>query len=108
MKHGSLTNLIHAENKSADPKVGDGATLILWSDRHAYTIISVKKTYLLATRDIAERTDQNFEKGPQEYTYHIDLEALPQRANRRKDGNFYIGGQVLKVGYRNEYRDPNF
>lgn len=108
MNYGTLTNLVYAENKSYEPKIGDGATLICWSDRRAYTVIDVKKTYLLVTRDIVERTDRNFEKGPQEYLYETDINARPQRANLRKDGNYYLGGQVLKVGYRNEYEDPTF
>ena len=108
MTYGTLTNLIYSENKSPEPKIGDGATLLCWSDRHAYTIVDVKKTYLLATYDIVERTDRNFENGPQEYSYQTDPDALPERANLRKDGDYYVGGQVLKVGYRNEYEDPNF
>lgn len=91
-----------------EPKIRDGATLICWSDRRAYTIVDVKKTYVLATRDDVKRTDRNYQKGPQEYSYQTDPEATPERANRRKDGNYYLAGQVLKVGYRNEYRDPNF
>jgi hypothetical protein len=105
MNYGTLTNLVYAENKSPEPKIGDGATLICWSDRRAYTVVSIKKTYLLATRDIVERTDQNFEKDPQEYTYQIDPDATPVRANLRKDGKYYIGDQVSKIGYRNEHYD---
>ena len=108
MKYGTLTNLVYAESTNPKPKVGDGATLLLWSDRMAYTIVDVKKNYVLATRDNVERTDRNFEKGPQEYSYRPDPEASVERANLRKDGNYYIGDQVLKVGYRNEYYDPHF
>jgi hypothetical protein len=108
MNYGTLTNLIYAEDKAIEPKIGDGATLLHWSDRHAYTIVDVKKTYVLATRDIAERTDQNFERGPQEYSYQTDPEASPVRANLRKDGKYYIGNQVLKIGYRNEHYDYSF
>lgn len=108
MTYGTLTNLVYAEDKSPAPKIGDGATLICWSDRHAYTIVDVKKTYILATRDNVERTDRNYQEGPQEYSYQTDPEAVPERANLRKDGNYYIGDQALKVGYRNEYEDPYF
>ena len=82
--------------------------MICWSDRMAYTIVDVKKNYVLATRDEVQRTDQNFEKGPQEYSYQTHPEALVERANLKKDGQYYIGRQVLKVGYRNEYEYPNF
>ncbi|GAB4008951.1 hypothetical protein GCM10028808_16090 [Spirosoma migulaei] len=108
MKYGTLTNLIYAEGKTVEPKIGDGATLLQWSDRHAYTVIEVKKNYILVTRDIAERVDQNFEKGPQEYKYQLDPDAAPVRANLRKDGKYYIGDQVLKIGYRHEHYDYSF
>ncbi|AKD53532.1 hypothetical protein [Spirosoma radiotolerans] len=108
MNYGTLTNLIYAEDKPADPKIGDGATLLQWSNRHACTVIEVKKNYVLVTRDIAERTDQNFEKGPQEYAYQLDPDATPVRANLRKEGKYYIGNQALKIGYRNEHYDYTF
>jgi hypothetical protein len=108
MKYGTLTNLVYAEDKPVEPKVGDGATLIHWSDRHAYTIVEVKKTYVIAKRDIAERVDKNFEQGPQEYTYKTDVDALPERANLRKDSKYYIGDQVLNIGYRREHYDYSF
>lgn len=108
MNYGTLTNLVYSEEKPVEPKIGDGATLLCWSDRHAYTIVDVKKSYVLVTRDIAERTDQNFERGPQEYTYQNAPDATPARANLRKDGRYYIGNQVLKIGYRNEHYDYSF
>jgi len=108
MTYGTLTNLVYAEDKLPEPKIGDGATLICWSDRRAYTIIDVKKTYLLATRDIAERTDHNFENRPQEYSYTPDPDATPVRANLRKNGNYYIGNQALKVGHRDKHYDYSF
>ena len=108
MTYGTLTNLVYSENKSPKPKIGDGATLLLWSDRHAYTVIEVKKNHVFVTRDIAERTDQNFEKGPQEYTYQTDPDATPIRATLHKSGKYYIGNQVLQIGYRNEHYDYSF
>ncbi|WP_020606399.1 hypothetical protein [Spirosoma spitsbergense] len=108
MKYGTLTNLVYAEGGTSEPKIGDGATLLCWSDRHAYTIVEIKKNYVLVTRDIAERIDRNFENGPQEYSYQNDPDAKPVRANLRKDGKYYIGNQVLKIGYRNEHYDYSF
>ena len=108
MNYGTLTNLVYAEDKSSEPEIGGGATLLCWSDRKAYTIVDVKKNYVLATRDDVARTDRNFEKGSQEYLYQTDPEALVERANLKKDGKYYLNGQVLKIGYRNEYEDPSF
>lgn len=108
MNYGTLTNLVYSESTAIEPKAGDGATLLQWSDRHAYTVVEVKKNYILATRDVAERIDQTFEKGPQKYSYQSDPDATPVRANLRKDGKYYVGNQVLVVGYRNEHYDYSF
>ena len=34
--------------------------------------------------------------------------AVPEQANWRKDGNYYIGNHPLKVGYRSEHYDYAF
>lgn len=108
MKYGTLTDLVYSEDKVPQPKIGDGATLLCYSDRHAYTVVGVEEKYILVTRDIAERTDQNFEVGPQEYIYSLDSEAEIQKAVLNKDGNYYLGGKVIKVGYRSENYDYSF
>ena len=88
MTYGTLTNLIYAENKASKPKIGDGATLILWSDRQAYTVLEVKKSYVVVSRD--------------------SQPPAPRKAYLRKDGNYYLGGHLLKIGFRDEYYDPHF
>lgn len=108
MKYGTLTNLVYSEDKTPEPKNGDGATLLCYSDRHAYTVVGVGQNHILVTRDNAERTDENFEVGPQEYSYSIDPDAEIQKAVLKKDGNYYLGGQVIKVGYRSENYDYSF
>ena len=42
MTHGNFSNQLLATVKPREPQVGDGATLILWSDRQAFTILDVK------------------------------------------------------------------
>lgn len=108
MKYGTLTNLVYSEDKAPEPKIGDGATLLSYSDRHAYTVVGVGEKHIMVTRDNAERTDKNFEVGPQEYSYSLDPEAEIQKAILEKDGNYYLGGQVIKVGYRSENFDYSF
>lgn len=108
MNYGTLTNQIYSETKQSFPNVGDGATLIFWSDRHAYTVVAVGNKYVLVTRDLVKQTDSNFENGPQEYSYSTDVEAVPQKAMLRKDGNYYLGGHVLKIGFRDEFYDYSF
>jgi len=108
MKYGTLSNQIFSETMPVLPKIGDAATLLYWSDRHAYTVSAVEKKHVLITRDLAERTDSNFERGPQEYSYSTDAEAVPVKAILRKDGKYYYGGHVLKIGTRDEFYDPHF
>ena len=57
------------------PSVGDGATLYMYSDRHAYTVRTVtvspsgKTITIRATRDKAVRTDKNGFSESQEYEF---------------------------------------
>jgi hypothetical protein len=108
MKYGTLTNKIFANEESAKPEVGNGATLILWSDRHAYTVVEVGENFVLVTRDTAERLDKNFQFGQQKYSYQTDTSATPEKAVLGKDGKYYLAGHVLQVGYRDEYYDYSF
>ena len=67
---GSLTNLIFGNN-STIPVVGKGATLIYWSDRHAYEVMSVSddlKTVVLQ-QYIPERVDKLGMSDSQQYKY---------------------------------------
>ena len=88
MTHGNFTNQILANVVSQQPQVGEGATLILWSDRHAYTKVDVKKSFVVVNRDNQPKNHK--------------------KAYLRKDGNYYLGGHLLKIGFREEYRDPHF
>jgi len=108
MKYGTLTNEIFANEEPEKPKVGDGATLILWSDRHAYTIMEIGENYILVSRDIAERLDKNFQFGPQNYSYQTDPSAILKKATLHQDGKYYLGGHVLQIGRRDEYYDYSF
>lgn len=58
--YGNLINRI-MEQTSALPKVGDAATVCLYSDRHAGTVIEVdeKKQTFVVQRDKATRADKN-------------------------------------------------
>ncbi|WP_338872499.1 hypothetical protein WBJ53_28120 [Spirosoma sp. SC4-14] len=88
MTYGTLTNQLYATAEPGKPKIGDGATLILWSDRQAYTVIDVKKSYVVVSRDNQPST--------------------VKKAYLHKDGNYYLGGYLLKIGFREEYYDPHF
>ena len=88
MTYGTLTNKLYATTTPIQPKIGDGATLILWSDRQAYTVIDVKKSYVVVSRD--------------------SQPPAHRKAYLRKDGNYYLGGHLLKIGFREDYYDLHF
>lgn len=71
---GSVMNCMMSANSSV-PKVGEGATILLWTDRHAYTIVEVspdlKKVKL--QRCDSRRTDTNGMSESQEYDYSKHL-----------------------------------
>jgi len=111
---GSLINNIYENTKPAKPEIGMGATLIMWSDRHAYTITGVSpsgKTIKLQ-RDKATRVDKNGMSDAQDYKYEPDIEAPVETATLRKDGRYklkgYTSGGTVLIGKRDEYYDYTF
>lgn len=102
--------------KAKAPEVGMGATIILWSDRQAATIVGVptEKTIQIQ-RDRATRTDSNGMSEDQSYTFEPNTEAMVQTFTFRKTGRWVAKGQpdkfgsvVVYVGHRDEYKDPTF
>ena len=76
-KLGSLTNWIMGNNNTA-PKVGEGATELCWSDRHAYdvTFVSEDGKQCKIRPCIATRTDKNgCYTESQDYKYEPNLQA---------------------------------
>lgn len=95
------------------PQVGMGATEVMWSDRHAYTIqkvVSPRK--VIVTRDRATMRD-----GCTIYDQEWDLEPTPleedgsngitlvRTTKRWKRLNI---DQTFVLGVRREYYDPSF
>lgn len=113
MRHGSLQN-IWASNTLPKPdfKVGDGATLILWTDRHACTIIAIRKNgrEIVFQEDTAIRTDKNGMSDAQSYTFERNPEGRTFEATLRQNGTFKIKGEQTSVliGHRSHYRDYSF
>jgi hypothetical protein len=121
MQYGSLFNLLQAESAQREPQIGDGATYLAWSDRYAYTIVDVihyvsgkqkgEVKAVVATRDIAKRTDSNGMSDSQGYEYTTNPDATRQTYTKRKDGKFILQGNthgMLAIGYRDEYYDFSF
>lgn len=108
--YGSLTNRIMECVGSEQPYVGMGATELMWSDRHAYTVVKIKsKNRILVTRDIAKRVDNNGMSECQTYEYTQDKDAEPVELIKTKRGWKMLGcDRRFMLGRRDEYFDYSF
>jgi hypothetical protein len=112
-KFGSMTNLLLSGTKGAPkPEVGMGATLLMYSDRHPYTIVEVRNDGKLigVQRDDAKRTDKNGCSESQEYEYSRCPDAPVEWYSLRKNGSYVLvgesmNGSPLRIGDREEYYD---
>lgn len=68
---GSLFNHLMSNNEAA-PVAGQGATVLHWSDRHAYFVdwVSEDGKECMIERVIAKRTDEGGMSDAQEWSYH--------------------------------------
>ena len=122
---GSLVNYIISGESPAVPEVGMGATIIMWTDRKAATIIEVIKNKkgvikeITIQDDIAVRADKNGLSESQTYDYTPNLAGRTHIARLLKSGwkilegkdgesgrNIY--GSGLWIGKRCAYHDYNF
>ncbi len=108
--------------------VGDGATVVLYSDRHAYTVVAVSKSGKTITLQRDKATLLNsagsgepdalvFEpggfaghtSGVQRWAYEEDEDGKTIKASLRKDGRWRVSksGERVKPG-RHEHYDFNF
>jgi len=124
---GSLTNHIISRmvKGQPNPEPGMGATILCWTDRHAATITKVwvdrRRTYVEVQEDSAVRTDRNGMSECQTYQYvanpngHITVFRC-ERNGMWREVNFNVktkrwnanAGHGLRIGDRDEYRDPTF
>lgn len=113
MRAGSLQNLI-ADNASNgnDAVVGNGATIIFWTDRKAATVIEVSKTGHRVTvqADKAIRTDGLGMTDAQTYRFERDTNGATYEATRRRDGSYRLKGADTRVllGVRDHFHDFSF
>lgn len=97
------------------PEVGMGATHIMWTDRHAYTVISVSLSgkKCIVQRDKAKRTDNNGMSESQGYLFEPDPDGKTHEIKLGKDGYWYTAGgkkngKRFSLGARREYYDYSF
>lgn len=115
MTYGSMVNLlIDSGHQGKDPEVGDPATLIEWSDRHAATVTAVTRfktgqragqvRSISVRPDNARRIDNNGMSESQTYEFTPDPSRLEQTFRVNKHGRT----PGLAVGFRSEYYDYSF
>ncbi len=126
---GSLMNHLASRATKGQPKaeVGMGATLLMWTDRHAATIIDVEGdglsagTILTVQEDHAKIVSGSAMDGSAEYEYSPNPEGYKKYFRLSAKGFWdciYRNEQTgrwnksssggLAIGYRREYRDPCF
>jgi|GEM_PF-668320 len=106
----------------ANAKVGDGATVIMWSDRHAGTIVKVTKSTITIQRDkatLAPDFKPEFilggfsahctNQGKQSYTYEPDERGTLTTIHwSRKYNRYGTPGNLTASRGRHEFYDYNF
>lgn len=114
-----MINQILAASGGTTPQIGMGATVLLWSDRHAATIIDLTrfKTGARAGQvktvtvqyDKVTRTDSNGMGDNQTYRYEADLAGRTAVFKVNKYGRFTsLSGFTLGIGYRDHHFDFSF
>ena len=96
-------------------KVGDGATFCFFTDRHAGTVIEVRRDgkEVVVQRDHAFRTDENGMSDAQSYRYERDENGTTGVFTLRKNGHFIAKGSAMNNGTylsagRHEFYDYSF
>jgi hypothetical protein len=103
---GSLMNHVMSRGETK-PEVGMGATILMWTDRKAGTIIKVTPTQVHVQVDKATRTDTNGMSESQEYAYERDTNGAVYVFRMTKRG-YRCNGNGLGIGYRRAYHDYSF
>lgn len=124
---GSVINHLHSSAVIGQPEpvVGMGATMLLWTDRSACTITNVQqvrgKTIVTVRTDYATVVAGSSHDGSAEYSYARNPKGCECHFRREDDGRWQqvvinqqtgrwgkVSGRGLRIGERDEYRDPSF
>jgi hypothetical protein len=121
--YGNLMNrLLESSASPIEPLVGMGATVTLYSDRHACTVIAVLGEFIFLRRDKTIRIDGNNQSDSQSYRYEPDPDGEIYIFKKNKDGywrevvfnkktsrfRFVYFGKGLVLDDRDEYYDYDF
>lgn len=105
---GSLMNHIYSRCTNPEPQVGMGATVLMWTDRHAATIIRVTRCTITVQEDIATRVDGNGMSESQAYEYTANPQGRVTTFRKTKRGWRDSCGSGLLIGTRRKYHDYSF
>ena len=105
---GSLMNHVMSRSHVNTPKVGMGATILMWTDRKACTIVKVTPTQIHVQEDKATRTDSNGMSESQTYNYERDQQAPVLVFRLTKRGYRNNCGNGISIGHRAAYHDYSF
>ena len=119
MAYGSLVNTLYdgdATDFASQVKVGDGATVLYYTDRRAATVVDVRNNGKTVTvqEDTATRTDGLGMTDAQTYEYTRNLDGRTMTFTLRKNGRYVRkgdtmrGGLAVRLGVRNHYHDYSF
>ena len=105
---GSGVNALMSASATA-PVVGEGATILAWSDRYPGTVIAVSKSGKTATvrEDRAIRTDGGGMTEAQEYRFEANPEGRTWTFRLTTRG-WRGGGYGASFGHRSRYYDFSF
>lgn len=96
--YGSLINSL-GEASDQPWAVGDGCTVLMWSDRHAATVVEVvSPTKIRIQADISTRTDENGMSESQTYEFTPNPHATVVTYTLRKNGRWVVEGQPMRGG----------
>ena len=109
---GSFQNAMYAQT-TGEPFVGMGCTTLMYTDRHAATVIEVKGKTITVQEDTATRADKNGMSDAQSYEYTRNENGRILKFTKRKDGRWIQKGDSknglgLLLGVRREYFDFSF
>jgi hypothetical protein len=114
MRYGSVVNMVTDSYRSPEPEVGMGATILMWSDRYAATVVEVKRfktgqragqvSAVVVTQDTAKRVDDNGMSESQKYEFTSNPDGQRKVFKVDKAGRF----KGLSLGHRSEYYDYSF
>lgn len=109
---GSLVNHVMSESNPDKPEVGMGATILMWTDRAAGTIIEVSKSgkTIKVQRDHAKRIDDlGMTDSGQKYEFSRNPNGSIYTFRFGKRGWRGTGGSPgLLIGHRSEHYDFSF